>query len=199
MDTYVYDCFGNVYINLTNRCCNHCSFCIRNGRDSAYGSDPLWLKKEPTAEEVIALLKEYPLMKTAKEAVFCGFGEPTYRINAMTEIGSWLKRAGKMVRLNTNGLGSLIQGRDITDDVMTAADIISVSLNASTPQAYQNICASSFGKQSFDAMLSFTETLVKKGADVRMSVVDVIGAQEIEACRKIAERVGAKFRVRKLD
>ena len=49
--TYVVD--GNLYVNMTNKCSNRCEFCIRNNGDGAYGSDSLWLVREPTLEEAL--------------------------------------------------------------------------------------------------------------------------------------------------
>ena len=49
---FVYELDGNLYINLTNRCSNACTFCVRNGKDDYFGHE-LWLEREPSAEEVI--------------------------------------------------------------------------------------------------------------------------------------------------
>lgn len=88
MDVYCYELDGNLYINLTNRCSNDCRFCVRAVNPNYYGND-LWLSKEPTAEEVIASLPD----KNYNEVVFCGYGEPTFRIKELVEIGKELKNA----------------------------------------------------------------------------------------------------------
>lgn len=41
-NTFVYELDGNLYINLTNRCSNACSFCVRNDKESYFGN-ALWL------------------------------------------------------------------------------------------------------------------------------------------------------------
>ena len=112
MDVYCYELDGNLYINLTNRCSNDCRFCVRAVNPNYYGND-LWLSKEPTAEEVIAALPD----KNYNEVVFCGYGEPTFRIKELVEIGKELKKRGYIVRLNTNGQGNLINGRNIVDEL----------------------------------------------------------------------------------
>ena len=90
MNTYVYEIDDNLYINLTNKCSNSCSFCVRNGKDAYYGNKR-WLTKEPTAEDVLSAI-DYG--KKYKEIVFCGFGEPTYRTDVIVEIAKELKKKG---------------------------------------------------------------------------------------------------------
>ena len=102
----------NVYVNITNRCPCRCEFCIRNFTDHLGGTDSLWLDREPTVEEVIALLQAEDLSPYS-EAVFCGYGEPTERLDEMLAIARWIKANTPLrVRVNTNGLSDLIHGRD---------------------------------------------------------------------------------------
>ena len=155
MQNIVYGYGDALYINLTNRCSNACVFCIRNFRDGV-SDDPLWLDREPTAEEVIAELERRGAVKTGK-VVFCGFGEPTCALGVLTEVAAYLKNRGVMTRINTNGQSDLING-----EAHTARRL----------------------KGLIDTV------------NVVMSVVDCIGEKEIEACRKVAESVGARFRVR---
>ena len=54
MNTFVYEVGDGLYVNLTNRCPCACRFCIRTKGDGAYGSDSLWLEREPSAAEVCA-------------------------------------------------------------------------------------------------------------------------------------------------
>ena len=86
MDTIVYELGNNLYINLTNRCSNDCEFCVRNGKTSYYGNE-LWLEKEPSAQEVLAAVPD----KNYDEVVFCGFGEPTFRLGVLLEVGKTLR------------------------------------------------------------------------------------------------------------
>lgn len=195
MNNYVYEFQGSLYINMTNRCPNNCEFCLRNFKKTVGGND-LWLSKEPTYQELIDDLKLFPIRKY-KEIVFCGYGEPTCALSVMSQVGPWLKREGCKTRLNTNGLGNLINKRnDVPHLIAKYIDSVSISLNASNRELYQEICRSKFGEEAFDAMLQFASDCVKEGIDTTMSVVDFIGEEEIEACRKVCESTGAKFRVR---
>ncbi len=45
-------------------------------------------------------------------------------------------------------------------------------------------------------MLSFAKSCLSHGIDTVMSVVDIIGEEEVEKCRRIAEQTGARLRVR---
>lgn len=126
MDTYVYRIGNNLYVNLTNRCSNRCTFCVRNGRQTFEGYD-LWLKNgEPSAEQVEKALGECD----CEEVVFCGFGEPTYRLGVMLEVCDYVHAHGKKTRLNTNGHGSIINERDIAPELVGKLDGINISLNA---------------------------------------------------------------------
>ena len=104
-EIFTYEIDGNLYINLTSKCSNDCSFCVRNEHASYFGHK-LWLSREPSADEVLARIPQD--ISRYKEYVFCGFGEPTVRIDTLCEIGAELKKRGAVVRLNTNGQGSMI-------------------------------------------------------------------------------------------
>lgn len=193
MDTYVYKYGNSIYINLTNRCTNACTFCIRNKHEGVGGHN-LWMKKEPEAQEIISELKK----ETAIEkAVFCGFGEPTMRLEVLIEVAGYLKSRGANVRLDTNGQGSAYNKRDITPELKGLIDTVSVSLNAPDAKGYQQISKSVFGEEAFQHLQDFAKGCLKQGIETMFSVVDVIGLQQIEESKKIAESIGAKFRVRK--
>ena len=114
MNNYTYTVRNGIYINLTNRCTNHCTFCIRNEGAGVYGSDSLWLDREPAAKEVLDDLGKYDFSKY-NEVVFCGYGEPTIRIEELCEVARGIKAMCSLpIRINTNGQGNLIHGRDIT-------------------------------------------------------------------------------------
>lgn len=191
MDTVAYELDGKLYINLTNRCSNDCSFCVRNGKESYFGNK-LWLSKEPTSEEVIAAIPQMDY----DEVVFCGFGEPTFRIKEIIEVGAELKKRGYIVRLDTNGQGNLINGRDITEDLAKAVDKVNVSLNECNAEKYFDICRPVFGEDAFDELIDFAEKCKERGLYVTFSVVDVIGEEDIEKCKEIADKAGIPLRVR---
>ena len=109
-NNYVYEFGDSLYLNITNRCPNNCEFCIRNIKDGVSGND-LWLLKEPTFQELAEDIALYDLSKY-KEIVFCGFGEPMCNLSMISQIAPYLKKKGCKIRINTNGLGNLINNRD---------------------------------------------------------------------------------------
>ena len=192
MNTYVYKLNDALYINLTNRCTNACDFCIRNGR-KGMGEYELWLDKEPTAEEV---LKEIGDPTQYSEIVFCGFGEPMIKLDELIEIAKEVKKKGGRVRINTNGHANIYHGENVVPKLAGIVDVVSISMNAPTAEQYQEICRSRYGLKAFDAMLDFARECVGVIPKVVLSVVDVLSPEDIEKCRKIAEDIGATFRVR---
>ncbi|MBO5363448.1 MAG: radical SAM protein [Clostridia bacterium] len=195
-DTYVYVLDGNLYFNLTNKCSNACDFCVRNERTSYYGNY-LWLQKgEPTAAQVIAQINALGDLKRFKEGVFCGFGEPTYRMEVMAEVADFLHEKGIATRLNTNGQGNLINKRDIVPELQGKIDLVNVSLNASCYEKYQKICRSQFREAGFDGMVEFAKSCKRQGVNVRFSIVDCIGEEEVEACKRLAASVNVPLYIR---
>ncbi len=191
---YILD--GNLYINLTNKCSNACDFCVRNERTSYYGNY-LWLTKgDPTAEKVIAAINGLGDLKRFKEAVFCGFGEPTYKVAEMVAVCDFLHGKGISTRLNTNGQGNLINKRDITPELKDKIDLVNVSLNASCAEKYQPICRSQFGETAFASIVEFAKLCRRNGVKCRFSIVDCIGEEEVEACKRLAESVKIPLYIR---
>lgn len=199
MLTITYEVGNGLYLNITNRCPCNCSFCIRNNSDNAYGSDNLWLEHEPEYSEIIASLEKRDLSKY-EEIVFCGFGEPTERLELMLDICRWLKsKKSPHIRLNTNGLSDLINKEKTASRFVGLVDEISVSLNTSSDKKYEELCKPAFGIDSYHAMLRFTADCSKAGIKTILSVVDVIGKDEIAICRSIADSIGVPLRVRTFD
>lgn len=196
-DTYVYTLDGNLYINLTNKCSNGCDFCVRNERSSYYGNY-LWLRHgDPTAEKVISAANGMGDLSRFKEVVFCGFGEPTYKVAEMVALCDYFHEKGLKTRLNTNGQGNLINKRDITPELKDKIDFVNISLNASCVEKYQPICRSQFGEAGFTGLIEFAKLCRKNGISCRFSIVDCIGEEEVEACKRLAESVRIPLYVRK--
>ena len=131
--------------------------------------------------------------------MFCGYGEPTERLHDLLETAKYAKSKcpSLKVRINTNGLADLINGRDTTEDLRGIVDAVSISLNAKGPEEYLALCHPRFGIESFDAMIDYTKRVKKVIPDVTMSIVSgTIPREDIEPCRKIAESLGVKFRIR---
>lgn len=193
----LYKVHQGLYVNLTNRCSSACTFCLRQSMDSVGESHSLWLEREPTAQEVIAEFEKWDLSQF-KEVVFCGFGEPTCALPVLLEVASWLKaHEAPPIRVNTNGQGSLIAGRDISGELAACVDTVSVSLNHPDPAAYQALVCSQFGEDAFPAMLDFAKKCAQAGIHVVMTTVDTTITHEEEArCRTICEQVRAEYRMR---
>lgn len=194
MNNYVYTIGNKIYINLTNRCSNNCDFCIRNGRQGMQGT-ALWIDEEPTAEDILEQLPKN-LDEYDDEIVFCGFGEPTYNLETLDEVASYLHCIDKTTRINTNGQANLIHKQDVSDVIVTSCDVINVSLNECNAAKYQSHCKSVFGEKAFDALLEFAKLCKEKGGNVVFSVVDSIGQTDVDACRKLADKMGIPLRVR---
>lgn len=198
--TISYEVGENLYINITNKCPCACTFCIRNSADGAYGSDPLWLEHEPSFDEIMKDLESRDLAKY-REIVFCGYGEPTCRLDMVIKVAEKLKAmpCNHVLRINTNGLSDLINGRSTAEEICRFMDIVSVSLNAGTEDEYMKVTRPKYDN-AFQAMQDFTADCVKqKSAEIIMSVVDVIPKKEIEASKEIAEKLGATLRIRAYD
>ena len=196
-----YDYGGGLYVNMTNKCPCRCAFCIRDMVDSLGDADSLWLKREPSKEELIKMLKQQNLA-AYDEIVFCGYGEPTERLDCLLAVCDYVKNdpllKGRLkTRLNTNGLSDFINDRPTAREFSGRLDAISISLNAPTAEKYNELCRPKFGIQSFDEILRFTQEVKQYVPDVTMSVVSgSISLQDVEECRKTAAKLGVKFRVR---
>jgi TatD family-associated radical SAM protein len=195
-DTYLYTLDGNLYVNLTNKCSNGCDFCVRNERTSYYGNY-LWLRNgDPTVEKVISAANGFGDLTRFKEVVFCGFGEPTYKVAEMVALCDFFHEKGLKTRLNTNGQGNLINKRDITPELKGKIDFVNVSLNASCVEKYQPICRSQFGEAGFAGLVEFAKLCRRNGIACRFSIVDCIGEAEVEACKRLAQSVNVPLYVR---
>lgn len=195
--TITYEHEGNLYINMTNQCPNRCDFCVRNNSSGSIYADDLWYHdREPPKEEIWAELEKRDLNRY-HEIVFCGYGEPACRWDDMMWLCDQLRAHGShYIRINTNGLGDLITGKRTSLELDGRVDAVSVSLNASTAERYDAVCHSQFGLEAFPAILKFTAGAVLNVPHVRMTVVSTLPQKEIDACREVAENVGADFYVR---
>lgn len=197
--TITYQVREAIYVNLTNRCPCACTFCLRSNGPGVYGSDSLWLEREPTVEEVIATLAQWDF-KAYPELVFCGYGEPTQRLDAVLAIARHVREAYPWVkiRVNTNGLSDLLAGKPTAAMCAGLVDVFSISLNTPDPDEYLALCRPTFGAAAYPAMLAFAADAVKAGIEVVMTVVDepVTSKEKQARCREICERLGARLRVR---
>ena len=193
----VYDYFGGLYINLTNKCPNACEFCIRNYTDSLGDADSLILTEDPTVNEVKDELAKWDVAGY-DEIVFCGYGEPTERLPELLELAKYIKaKYGKPIRINTNGLADLIWGKETAPMLKGLIDAVSVSMNEADAQKYNELCHPRFGLRSYDAIIKYIKDVQKYVPYVAASVVSsAISRESIEACRAKAADLGVAFKVR---
>lgn len=196
--TITYEVEDGLYINMTNRCSNACTFCIRNNGNGAYGSDSLWLLHEPTVDEILESVFARDL-SAYKEVVFCGYGEPTYRIEDARTVALKIKERfpSMHIRMNTNGHSDLIHKKETAMLFEGAFDTVGISLNTPNAEEYVKICRPVFGEIAFDGLLKFAEKLKKYVPRVLLSVVrQTLTEEELNECRHIAERIGVELKIR---
>lgn len=198
--TITYPVKNGIYVNMTNRCPCACTFCLRQNGPGVYGSDSLWLEREPTVQEVCDSLAQWPLNEK-DEVVFCGYGEPTERLEDLLEVAAWIKANYQVpVRINTNGLSDLIWGKNTAPMLAGKIDAVSISLNANNAEDYLKLTRSKFGIGSFDAMLTFAKNCTAYVPKVMMTVVDQVTTPEEQAeSKRICDSLGVTLRVRPFE
>jgi len=193
--TIVYQIRDSLYINLTNRCTSLCAFCSRVEDPVASG---YWLgmsaEEEPTAAEVIEAIGD---PSRYREFVFCGYGEPMLKLEELKAVGRYLKSKGAYVRVDTIGHAALIYGWNVVPELKGAVDEFSISLNAPTREQYEKLVRSDWPDKSFDAALEFAREAIRQGFIVTLTVVR-LPHLDLDACRQIAQQIGARFRIREL-
>ncbi len=191
----VYPIRNSLYLNITNRCSNRCTFCWKNGSFVVKGHD-LELSHEPEKDELLRAIGD---PGKYEEVVFCGFGEPLLRLELVKAVASELKKKGTRIRVDTDGQANLVYGRNILPELQGLVDAVSVSLNAENGEKYHRLCRSPFGTRGFEGVLDFLREAKKFIPDVTATVLDMPG-MDLAACRKLAEEdLGVKFRVRAFD
>ena len=176
-----------LYLNITNQCPCACDFCIRTHSKSVGTGDNLWLESEPGTIDIMNALAD------------CGYGEPTCRLRDMLWVCKKVRGLRDIpIRVNTNGLSDLINGRSTAKEFHGLVDTVSVSLNASTPEKYVELCHPKFGLEALPAILKFTKEVVQYVPQVDMTVVDNgTPKEELAACESLCRETGAHFRVRR--
>lgn len=188
---------NSTYLNITNRCTLRCVFCPKF-KDYEVKGYYLRLPREPEFSEIIEALQEEEWHKR-DEVVFCGYGEPTQRLSLLKNVARYLKAHGaRRIRLNTDGLGNLIHGRNIVPELKGLVDAVSISLNAPDPKTYARLCPNPYGEEAYSHVLAFIRACVQEIPEVVATVVGV-PRLDVERCREIAEGLGATFRYRPLN
>ncbi|MBK5273498.1 MAG: YchF/TatD family DNA exonuclease [Desulfuromonadales bacterium] len=182
---------NSLYLNITNQCSNRCSFCAKFDDFTVKGHN-LLLDGEPSLEEI---LKAVGQPEGIDEIVFCGYGEPLIRLELVKQVARELKGRGYRIRINTDGQANLVHGRNILPELAGLVDSISVSLNAPDAATYGRICNTPYGAAGFTAVCDFIRLALQHIPQVAASAV-TLPEIDIDACRRLAESLGAEFRVR---
>jgi len=193
----VYWLDDKLYLNITNKCSNRCVFCFRNFKRGV-GGFTLKLSSEPSFELIALELDEAMKRQRWREVVFCGFGEPTERLDLLLMLARCIKRRYENtvpVRLNTNGHGYALNiGRDVVAELKAAGiDRVSVSLNAGDEETYNDVCKPTFA-DAFVAVLEFIEK-AKGVLDVEVTAVTTPEV-DLHKVEDLAKQLGVKFRLR---
>lgn len=195
-NTLVYSLEGKTYINLTNRCTNSCIFCLRQDKNDVCGQD-MWLDNEDfSAQDVIEQLKNFEI---TSEIVFCGYGEPLLKLEILKEVAKYVKQnyPETKIRINTNGHANYVYKRNIVLELKGLVDKISVSLNASSAEEYNELSKPKFDN-AYDEVKKFIKCCSEEGIQTDASIVDGYKGRrlDVEKCRQIAQELGANLRVR---
>ena len=196
----LYEVHTGLYVNMTNKCPCACTFCLRQEKDEMNHSGSLWLEREPSVDEIKAEFENFDMSKY-KEVVFCGFGEPTERLEDVLEVAAFVKeKYGLPTRINTNGLSDLIYNKDTAPMFKDKIDTVSISLNTPNKERYYELTRSKFGIDSFDAMLKFAENVKHYVKNVVLTTVSTtLSEDEERECAQICERLGVTYRIRPFE
>jgi TatD DNase family protein len=181
----------SLYLNITNRCSNACVFCVRNYTDFVKGHN-LRLDHEPTYQEVINSINH---LDKYREVVFCGYGEPTMRLDLLKDTAQYLKSKNTEVRLNTNGQGNLIHKRNIVPELVGLIDTASISLNVDDSEKYERLCKPRFEENAFGQVIAFAKECKKLLPRTVLTVLDMPEV-DLKKCEKISKDLGVELRIR---
>jgi TatD family-associated radical SAM protein len=214
-----------VYVNVTDACLNDCNFCIKRDGPTFFGQNLSLRGGFPSSAEIFAAIAATPGLPAIEEIVFCGMGEPLLRYDCVLEVCRQIKSTpgvNAKTRVDTSGLH---WSKDKRLDLLDYVDILSVSLNAETPEKYAELCQPRI-PNAYAVLMDFLHA-VKRQEDkrknqclpfpqVRLSVVDTTeeacvpasGRQgyargtfpvpDFAACERIAASFGWRFIVKRL-
>jgi len=192
-----YELHGNCYLNITDHCTLRCAFCPKFNKTFEVQGYDLRLKYSPSFEQVVAAVGD---VSRYQEVVFCGLGEPTQRLELLLQLAQHFKVQGAFIRVNSDGLASLLHGRDVTPELAGKIDALSISMNAQNEDVYNRHCRpKSDFPGAYQAMLEFAGKAKAFVPSVTLTAIDGLEGVDIDACRQIAADIGVEFRRRELD
>ncbi len=189
---------GKVYINLTNKCTNNCIFCIRSIKNDVVGTNLFLSTENVNAYDVIKQL-EAMKDKLSSEIIFCGYGEPMLKLEVLKEVAKYIKEKypNTKLRVNTNGHANYVYKRNVLPELKGLIDEFSVSLNGENEKEYDELSKPNF-KGAYEEVKKFIKACADEKIAVTATVVEGYKNRHLnlQACEKIANDLGAKFRVR---
>ncbi len=183
------------YVSINDRCTLECTFCPKTQGSMRVHEFDLTMNHRPDAQEIIDAIgapEQYD------EVVFCGFGEPTLRLNVLLEVARAVKDRGARVRVNTDGLSNLVHKDNTLPALGECVDAFSVSMNAQNKAVYDLHCCPNL-PGSYEAMLDFLKAAPRFVSEVTATAIDGLEGVDIEACETLARELGVNFRRRVLD
>ncbi|MEF3279663.1 MAG: TatD family nuclease-associated radical SAM protein [Elusimicrobiota bacterium] len=199
-----YEVKNGLYLNITNRCPNSCTFCMKFKGHMNYMKYNLKLLKEPDYDPIKKDIEDHFSRKKYDEIVFCGYGEPTMRFDLIKDVAKSI-REGKFnnvpvnirIRINTNGLGNLINKRDITTEMKGLIDALHISVNTVNPKQWIEIMRplKEFKENGFAAVIDFVKSAKDNVNEVVVTAVD-LKEVDIQAVMRFARSLGVNFRLR---
>ncbi|MFC1748206.1 TatD family nuclease-associated radical SAM protein [Pseudomonadota bacterium] len=196
-EVIAYELHGNCYLNITDHCTLRCAFCPKFNKTWEVQGYDLRLKYEPSVDEILEAVGD---VTRYQQVVFCGLGEPTLRLDVLLAVAEKLKAQGAIIRVNTDGLANLVNGRDVTPEFEGKVDALSISMNAQQKDVYDLHCRPKKDyPDAYAAMLDFAKRIKAYVPSVTLTAIDGLEGVDVDACQKIADEIGVPFRRRVLD
>lgn len=193
--TIAYRIDDRCYLSITDRCTLACRFCPKTNGSMMVHDYDLTIHHRPETREIISAIGN---VADYSWIVFCGYGEPTLRLKTLLGVAQHVKQQGGRVRINTDGLANLVHKRNVLPEMHGVIDALSVSLNAQDEVVYNRHCVPAL-ENSWQALLEFLEQASAYIPDVTATAINGLEGVDIDACRKLAQDLGVKFRQRELD
>jgi len=196
-EVIAYELHGNCYLNITDHCSLRCAFCPKFNKTWEVQGYDLRLKFEPSVAEILEAVGD---LGRYQQVVFCGLGEPTQRLEVLLQVAEKLKQQGATIRVNTDGLASLVHGRDVTPELAGKVDALSISMNAQNADTYNLHCRPKKEYPgAYAAMLEFARRAKQYVPSVTLTAINGLKGVDVHACEEIAAEIGVRFRRRELD
>lgn len=190
--TLAYAIGQGLYLNISRGCTLHCRFCPKWKAPVVHTYD-LTLTHAPSAQEVLEAMGAF---SHYREIVFCGFGEPTLRLDTLLTVAREIKQRHTIpIRVNTDGLANRVHRRDVTPQFQGVIDTVSVSLNAQNAEVYNRHCQPGV-PDAYPSVLAFLTAVQVHVPQVVATAIAGLPGVDIAACQRIAEGLGVRFRTR---